>query len=139
MTTVRLITDQLERGVERLIIRLSLGIVARLQSQPGDGGTPIDTGWARANWAPSIGAPNLGPAPRPPDGGASVGPQAAASAAGVAELAATYRLRRGPVFISNHVPYIERLNAGHSRQAPPGFVQAAIVREVRALADRVVR
>lgn len=31
-------------------------------------------------------------------------------------------------FLSNNVPYINRLNEGHSRQAPAGFVEGAIDR-----------
>jgi hypothetical protein len=30
------------------------------------------------------------------------------------------------VYISNNLPYIDRLNKGHSKQAPAGFIESAI-------------
>jgi formaldehyde-activating enzyme involved in methanogenesis len=32
--------------------------------------------------------------------------------------------------VSNNVPYINRLNEGHSAQAPAGFVQQAVAKAV---------
>lgn len=81
--------------------------------------TPFDTGWARANWIPSLGSPVVtvagGPATVDP------GPQEAGA---VAVLA--FKLEDGAIFISNNVPYIGRLDAGSSTQAPSGFVRKAI-------------
>lgn len=37
-----------------------------------------------------------------------------------------YRLGDTDVIIENKVPYIERLNEGHSKQAPAGFVEDVI-------------
>lgn len=134
MSTVRIVTDQLERGVARLMTTLSVNIVAGLQQQP-PAGTPVDTGWARANWVPQIGSPYVVEASRDPAG---VGSRAAEQQAGIASLF-TYRLNRGPIFISNNAPYITRLNDGSSKQSPAGFVQAAIAREIAALDGVVIR
>ena len=41
-----------------------------------------------------------------------------------------YRLNKGKAFISNNVPYIRRLNDGHSKQAPVGFIQRAVRKAV---------
>ncbi len=35
------------------------------------------------------------------------------------------------IFISNNVPYIGRLNNGHSAQAPSGFVEMAVRRAAK--------
>ncbi len=75
--------------------------------------TPVDTGHARANWVPSIGAPAVG------EGGES------AHAAGVAALLA-YKLDQGDLFVTNNVPYIQQLDLGSSKQAPVGFVEVAL-------------
>ena len=40
-----------------------------------------------------------------------------------------YRLEDGPTFVTNNAAYIRRLNAGHSAQAPAGFVEAVVARE----------
>jgi hypothetical protein len=122
----------MESFVERLIKRLVLEVVANMQAAPSDGGTPVDTGWARANWIPQIGTPGTSPAGT--YAAALAGSLPNESQVGVATVATTYRLRSGPVFVSNNVPYIAQLNEGSSRQAPRGFVQAGIVRAVRTVA-----
>jgi hypothetical protein len=119
---VRVVVQGLEQFIERIIIKLTLDIVANLKRAPSEGGTPVDTGWARANWVPPIGVPFDGLAGRRDNVTGAVQGGAEASIP-------TYRLGRR-VWISNNVPYIERLNAGSSKQAPAGFVQAAIQKAI---------
>ena len=78
-----------------------------------DTGTPVDIGWARNNWIPSLGKPTDTPVGSRDPG---VGAAAAAQAKGTAEVLG-YDVRRD----------------GHSRQAPRGFVQRAIRKAVRSL------
>jgi len=124
------VVQRLTGFTEKGIRRLSLEVHAELVSAPSEGGTPVDTGWARANWVPAIGAAN----------GALAGTREAAERGninlslaqrGLALIATRYKLQQGPVFISNGVPYIGQLNDGSSRQAPAGFVQSAILRAIR--------
>lgn len=86
--------------------------------------TPVDTGWARANWIPSTGAPVASP------DGSRESVTAGAQAAGTAQVAGF--TGAGPVFVSNAVPYIEALDAGHSQQAPSGFVRASVEKGLAA-------
>lgn len=99
--------------------------------------TPVDTGRARANWQTQLGAAPVGEATGYPRGTqGSTGAAAAAQAIAGAEAAAqgyTEAHSGTPVYISNSLPYIGRLNAGHSKQAPAGFVEAAIEAAVRAI------
>lgn len=75
--------------------------------------TPVDTGYARANWQITIGVPATGEVP--------------AGGAPLALALESYNPERdGAAFITNNAKYIRRLNAGHSQQAPAGFVEAAI-------------
>lgn len=109
------------------IIALSLNVDANLRANPPIG-TPVDTGWARANWVPSIGQPAIlsdKPAPQLAD----VAVRAAEQQRGLTDLL-SYKLADGPVFDTNNVVYIVPLNEGHSLQSPPGFVQAALQRAV---------
>lgn len=76
--------------------------------------TPVDTGHARRNWIPSVSTP----ANVQDDSGA-------AHAQGVAQVMA-FTLAQGTLWVSNVVPYIQRLNYGHSQQAPAGFVETAV-------------
>lgn len=107
------IGDQLRAGVEGIVKATVLRIDANLRAPPEQGGTPVDTGFARASWAPSAGEPT--------DDRRS----------GMASLLA-YKLEDGPAYVSNGAAYVPRLNAGSSTQAPAMFIEACID---RALAE----
>lgn len=121
---VRIVISAMEGFFDQIVRKLVLDIVANLTAAPSEGGTPVDTGWARANWVPGIGTPST----------STVGsPKAVTETAqrgGIARMLG-YKARQGPVHITNNVPYIMRLNEGWSRQAPSGFIQAAVAKAVR--------
>ncbi len=123
---VRAVVDALTRVTERVVTKIALDVVANLVET-----TPVDTGWARGNWVPSIGTPfiaDLGSVtPTVANANAASSRQATASVS----VATGYRLRRGSVFVSNNVPYITELNDGSSAKAPAGFVQLAIAKAVQ--------
>lgn len=91
--------------------------------------TPLDTGWARANWIPSVGSPVESPAGFPGE------VQTSFQQGGIAEIEG-YRLSDGPIYVSNNAPYIESLNAGSSSQAPAGFVETDIDRAIQGQEGR---
>jgi hypothetical protein len=103
----------------RQVAGLMLNITAYLIED-----TPVDTGWARSNWVPSIGEAfaDLDGSRKSVSGAAQQG--------GMLDVAAYDDLAVGDLFITNNVPYILSLNAGHSQQAPAGFVEAAIERGI---------
>ncbi len=134
--STRVVITSLERFLEGVIKKLTLDIVANLLRPSSEGGTPVDTGWARANWIPSLTAlaSNV-PAPQP--GGddknatiSAVPGQEGQQESSSALIASTYRLPMGSITIANNVPYITKLNGGSSKKAAKGFVQAAIRRAV---------
>ena len=128
---IRIILAGMDGFVTRIVKKLVLDIVANLQASPGEGGTPVDTGWARANWIPVLGRASGRPAPRPGDHGQTVAAAADLAMQGQAAIAAivtTYRASQGPVTIANNVPYILKLDAGSSKQAPSGFIRRGIVK-----------
>jgi hypothetical protein len=115
------IAARLRAEIARATSGLTLEITANLIEA-----TPVDTGLARASWVPAIG-----------ETASATG--AAAQAAGVAAVT-SYKLGDGPLSITNNVPYIERLIAGSSSQAPIGWDLAAIdtaVATVQAQYDAV--
>ncbi len=85
--------------------------------------TPVDTGRARSNWIASVDTPSDAE-------GAAESPAAAIARA---EAVIKGAGPRQDIWISNNLPYIARLNDGHSAQAPAGFVQSAIVSGSRAV------
>jgi len=119
---ISVVVRGLKREVETGIKRIVLNAVANLTED-----TPLDTGWARANWIPSITAPVDGV------DGSRESISTSKKESGTAKVATSYVLENGPVWISNNVPYILRLNEGTSKQAPAGFVEAAIFRAVRPI------
>jgi hypothetical protein len=49
----------------------------------------------------------------------------------------SYQLADGALWVANNVPYIRRLNYGHSSQAPAGFVEMAIDTALATVARKV--
>ena len=124
---ITVVVKALETLTERAVKEIVLDCTANLLSPSSEGGTPVDTGWARSNWIPRIG----GTYPRPVGSRQEV--DHAAQEAGIASVAVGYHLEDGYVTITNNVPYIVPLNAGSSAQAPAGYVQAAILRGVQGV------
>lgn len=98
--------------------------------------TPIDTAKARSNWAVSINNPFSGiRAAFSPflsrykhgDGGTMGETRNQAGVVWAAASVLKTNKDGAPVYISNNLPYIQRLNEGWSDQAPAGFIQAAVI------------
>jgi hypothetical protein len=92
--------------------------------------TPIDTGAAISNWAVSIGSANpqeLSSAYAPGHHGSTYTQNVEVTLREGLEIIEVYSIEyEQPLFIYNASAYIQQLNDGHSRQAPAGFVQAAV-------------
>ena len=113
------IGKRLRRHLEQIFKALCLEIDRELRKS-----TPVDTGHARANWVPSIGAPHAGEV---------IGDAVhAAAVAGVL----SFRLGDGALWVSNAVSYVPILNYGTSSQAPPLWIEAAIDRAVATIRAR---
>lgn len=133
-SNISVVITALDIFIDAVIKKLTLDIVANLLKPGSEGGTPVDTGWARANWVPSLTAA-ISPVTQPGTDDreaklAAVGGQSAKQQQGIANIATGYKVAFGSITISNGVPYIQRLNEGSSKQAPKAFVQAAIRRAV---------
>ncbi len=116
MTTVHRILVAIGEAQERAVRVIALEVTAELQKS-----TPVDTGFARANWIPSVGAPVASP------DGSRASVSSVAQQVGIAQVS-VYKVGQGSVFITNNVHYVKYLNKGSSPQAPAEFVQAAIAR-----------
>ena len=80
--------------------------------------TPVDTGFARANWRASLNAPAAEPV-------SFLDPSGQSTMSRIATVGLRYRVGE-TVFIINRAPYIGSLNAGSSPQASAGFVNKAV-------------
>jgi len=84
-------------------------------------------GTARANWIPSVGQPETSPRDRTDYSGLN------------GELQSLREKIPGNIFyLTNNVPYIERLEYGWSKQAPKGMFRRTL-REARKLLNAAVR
>jgi len=116
--------DKLLRRIETNIKHVALDIHANLVD-PNEG-TPRDTGWAANNWVAQVGSAFRG----------LVGSRKrvdSSKAMNAGQEISKWKSGSGPIFISNNVPYIGRLNAGSSSQAPAGFIEKAVQRAINAL------
>lgn len=125
--------DQIAAGVGRLKRKTVLAADREVVFA-----TPVDTGRARSNWIVSIGTPDRSVrAPFSAGVGLGIGENANGAAAFNDALAKLNPLRpigaEVSVYIQNNVPYIGRLNAGSSQQAPAGFVQTGILNGVAVI------
>src|SRR5678815_1202861 len=116
MANAHEISIELRETTERQFRKLVLDITADAIKE-----TPLDTGWARANWVPSL-------RDRDEPAGSRGSVETSSQSRGMVD-AATAKIG-DTVYINNNVPYIGELNRGHSPQAPPGYVDAIIARRV---------
>lgn len=116
------LTDGVELLMEDLITFIGIAVVIT---------TPVDTGFARANWRPSL---NIA-APTPVS---FLDPTGSATIARIETVAKRWRIG-DTAFLTNRAPYIGKLNQGSSPQAPAGFVEAAVTEGTReAIQKRII-
>jgi hypothetical protein len=106
-----------EDNADQLVRKAALAIDAVLVLA-----TPVDTGRARANWQVELNRPAEGTTTSVSPSGREALEQGKSTIAG-------YRggTPDAAVHITNNLPYIGKLNDGHSAQAPAGFVEEAVI------------
>lgn len=133
--TIQAALDGMDRHVNTSVIRLASLIHSEVSIR-----TPVDTGWARANWIPSIGVPADLDGRRPPVvsraggksilsavGQAKLASRMGKSQKGLIEIVSRYKYYIGiPIHISNFVPYVPILDRSHKRAR--GFINRGIER-----------
>jgi len=96
--------------------------------------TPIDTGQARYNWNVAFNAPDYSTDMTGFRTYMRRTDWALKMSASVMTLARANE--RDVIYISNALPYIQRLNEGWSSQAPAGYVKIAALIAARSIAER---
>lgn len=105
----RKVDDNLEKTVRATALTVMTNIVSN---------TPVDTGRARNNWNADINNVDT-----------SITDQANPNTTGTEKITAALGSYKAgdTINISNNLPYIRRLNEGHSKQAPANFVDKAVM------------
>lgn len=115
--------DKLDEEASDAAVKVALTIVGDLAYK-----TPVDTSQALSNWQVAIGSPvdNSIPPYYPGEQGST---QRASAQATIEAVKAALRGKKpgDTIYLSNILPYINRLNDGYSAQAPAGFVERAVL------------
>ncbi len=125
----------LDRDFDRISKRVGLDVGLVVKKLSFDifadvvAGTPVDTGRAMNNWVISVGSPSRVIV----DEGGTAGMVEGAKVGEAMSALATVP-PYSTVWISNNLPYIGVLEEGTSKQAPDGWVAAAIENNLRQLA-----
>jgi hypothetical protein len=82
--------------------------------------SPVDTGRFRANWNCSIGSPDLSTSE-------SIDPSGSGAISKATSTVVSYTLNGQSVFLTNNLPYADRLENGWSKQAPNGMVRLSVM------------
>lgn len=117
MRTLQVRLDKVAKRLDTSMTRLIFEVI-RLVGIAVVISTPVDTGFARANWRPSLNTPTSTPV-------SFLDPTGAATIARIELIAHQFRLGN-QAFLTNRAPYIEDLNDGSSPQAPANYVNVAI-------------
>lgn len=123
---IHFVATEFEHGTENTLKRAALAADQALVLN-----TPVDTGRARANWIVSIGSPSG-------DTFGFTGGEAEATNQALEQGRSTidgYKLGKGAIFISNNLPYIQRLDAGYSMKAPQGMTEQALAAALREISN----
>jgi hypothetical protein len=132
--------DEVEKNSEEMIQKATIAALISIVQA-----TPADSGRARSNWNVSLGQADLSTKePYAPGENLGLG-EAQNSQAAISQgtqQALQYRRGRGGNYLTNNLPYIKRLNDGHSEQAPAGFFKYGIksardtIRQLKLLRKR---
>lgn len=116
----------IERAARQAVVLAAQGLIAR---------TPVDTGQARGNWVFGAGAINYEVVDTRTDRTGS------ATQGAIAAAVMTVRIASVPyLYVTNSLPYIQRLEDGWSQQAPAGMVKATLAelpRQIEAFARSI--
>ncbi len=82
--------------------------------------SPVDTGRFRANWNCSIGSPDLSTSQ-------AIDPSGSGAISKANSTVVSYTLNGQSVFLTNNLPYADRLENGWSKQAPNGMVRLSMM------------
>jgi hypothetical protein len=82
--------------------------------------SPVDTGRFRANWNCSIGSPDLSTSQ-------AIDPSGSGAISKATSTVVSYTLNGQSVFLTNNLPYADRLENGWSKQAPNGIVRLSVM------------
>ena len=114
------------RNADKLVVQVAETVLTNVVSD-----TPVDKGDARSNWQVNLNSPATGTRSAfvPGKKGSTALDNIIASVEMGSQKLAAYQSGQ-EIHITNNLDYIGDLNNGSSKQAPPGFVQEAVLESI---------
>ena len=113
------VTARIQQRIDRKVRAVTIGVFSSVIKM-----TPVDTGRAKGNWQCTIGSPaNTILEIEDQDGGITTS----------AMIATVPNPAGSKVYLTNNLPYIQKLEYGHSTKAPNGMVRVSIDRFADAM------
>lgn len=134
--------DDFARRIDRIAVKVEGNVERAVKDCAGAvarsviSNTPADTGRARSNWTAGMdeALAKMLPAYVPGEKGSTAEANAEIAINQAIEEIDRFDINANrSVHISNSLPYIGALNDGHSKQAPAGFVQMAVMEGLAGL------
>lgn len=110
---IQALSNRIEKNINTTVRKTAI-----VASQTVIHATPVDTGRARGNWFVGVGAPIRDESDDTDQSGTN--------RINANNSKINTRKSRQTIFISNNLPYIQKLNEGSSSQAPANFVEQAV-------------
>lgn len=133
------IDKHLERSLDRAIGEFLKEVVTEIGKELIES-TPIDVGTAKSNWRASVGFPDLSEpidAWAPGSRGSTASANISAATADLSNRIPLTAAKGTEIFyLANTLDYIRLLDAGHSKQAPKGFIKNAVRQAARRLKEK---
>jgi hypothetical protein len=124
------LANNVDKEASATASRVAIGILTHLVHV-----TPVDTSKALSNWQVSLNEPVSDALPPYYEGkGGSTKNSSAQATLSKAKITLAKKKPGESIYLSNVLPYIQRLNDGHSQQAPVGFVELSV-----ALGRRLIK
>lgn len=104
--------------------------------------TPVDTGRAKSNWIVTLGhaaTDPIAPYAEGEGGDTAAANETAAQAQALGVIGRYNGDMRVAIFITNNLPYIDKLNKGSSKQAPAQYVEKALVTALSIIRGGVIK
>ena len=138
MKTWDVAIEGIQKIPEKVVRGTVIGMFSRIVKR-----SPVDTGRFRGNWQISIDAPARGQLSTVEKGKVEPNPSSNPSGSSTATEGA-FKVQKAPFprsayFITNNLPYSEKLEFGSSEQAPNGLVRITVAEFERVIREEAAK
>ena len=139
MKTWAVAIEDIKKIPEKVVRGTTIGMFSKIVKR-----SPVDTGRFRGNWQISIDSPARGQLSTLDNSGKAQANPSSNPAGSPTAVAGAFKVQKSPFpqsayFITNNLPYGERLEFGHSQQAPNGMVRISVAEFERLIREEAAK